>query len=468
MTQLALVNGTATLGTDPTLLAATATYFRQFIGDVPGSGSVLGVWFYEDQVMAFREQSSGFVSMFESAAGGWIERKSGLPTGGRYEFVNFNFGQKTKVYGVSGSHPAFEWDGSTWTEIFTGMSPDKPEHVAATSDNYLWLSVGTRIENSPVANPTGSWSLRSGSNLINTVGDVTGLAVEGATLVVLDRSKIWLHTGTPLGSDELFDNLTTETGAIEWTVQTIGKIRYLNDFGITDLYRTDKWGNFDNAAISQVIRPMTVANKGNVTASLAIRQFNEYVIFLNDGRAIVADFKKGNKVEFSLFRFLTPFNCAVSGNGSDGRERLFVGSTDGYVYEIEKGTSFDGAAIESFAAFDYHHHGSPRNKKRFRRMSIDVDTPDALTLKVRTDYEYGTKTADEITEAIVANAGLWDDDTWATYAVAAAPATQNDLPLYGPDATNMGPAIYHSSAINRPFNIQSYTTDLSVRAKKRN
>lgn len=475
MTTLAYVNGTVTQGTDPTLLEATRTYFRAFIGDVPGTGAVLGVWFYEDQVMAFREQTGGLVSMFESTSDGWVEKKSGLPTGGRYEFVDFNFGIKTKVYGVSGSHKAFEWDGSTWTDITTGMIPDKPEHIQATSDNYLWASVGTLIENSPVADPKGTWTARTGSNLINTVGDVTGLAVVGGTLIVYDRSKIWLHSGIPLngpadaGEDENFEQLTSETGAIEWSVQAIGDIYYLDNFGITSLNRTDQnVAGFDNNALSQFIRPMVVANVGNILASLVIRKFNEYILFLSDGRAIATDIKKNGKFEFALFKYDTPINCAVSGDDSSGTERLFAGGTDGYVYELETGTSFDGAAIESFAALDYHHHGSPRNKKKFRRMSVDIDTPDALTLQVRTDYNYGEKSADEITEAVVANTGLWDDDTWATYLIPANPASQIDIPVYGPDAVNMGPAFYNSSTTNRPFNIQSYTTDLSLRAKKRN
>ena len=469
MTQLALVNGSATQGTDATLSLQTQNYFRAFIDPVPGTGAVLGVWFFEDQVMAFREQTSGQVSMFESTSDGWIEKYSGLPTGGRYEFVNHNFGTKSKVYGVCGAHKAFEWDGSTFKFITTGMVPDKPEHVAATPDNYLWVSVGSNIQNSPVADPTGSWSLRSGSNLINTVGDVAGMAIEGGVLIVMDRSRIYRHTGVPLGADELFKSITRETGAIEWTIQTLGKIRYLNDFGLTDLARTDQTdGGFDNMATSQLIRPMIVANKGNVLESLVVRQFNEYLLFLDDGRVIVADFKPNDRVEFSLFKYDMVVNCAVSGDDTSGVERLFVGATNGYVYELEKGTSFDGNAIESFVAMDYHSHGTPRNKKRFRRMSVDVDTPDALTLKIRADYNYGNKSAPEITENIVSNSGLWDDDTWSSYSVAANPASQVDIPLYGPDSVNMGPAIYHSSAINNSFNIQSYTVDLSIRARKRN
>ncbi len=461
----AVVNGSQSQGTDLDILSDAQDALRIKIGEVPGTGAVLGVWYYEDSVMAFREQDDGYVSMFESTADGWIVRQGGLPTGGRYEFVNYNFGQKTKVYGVSGSHRAFEWDGSSWKWINTGMNPDKPDHVAATG-NYLWLSVGSLIENSPVADPTGIWSLRTGANLINTVGDVTALMIEGGNLVAMDRSKIWIHYGTPLQSDERFENLTDKTGAVEWSAQTIGKIRYLDDFGLTDLYRVQQYGDFKHNTFSEAITPFLIAYKDRVKASVAIRKHNEYVLFLDDGRAAVCDFKRNKILGFSVFNFGKVFNCAVSGDDSTKSERVFVGSSDGYVYELEKGPSFDGSNIESWAMLSYHHYGTPRNKKRYRRAALDVDAPEALTLKVRADFDYGNKSSNEITRAVVANTGLWDDDAWNTYSVAMDPASQETFPVYG-SAKNMGLSIYHSGKQNTTFRISGLVTDISVRARQR-
>ena len=466
MTKHANVNGNQTQGSDPDKLETVQAAFRLTVGKVPGTGPVLGVWYYEDQVLAFRLQDSGSVSMFESTADGWIEKKGGLTPGGRYEFVSHNFGQKTKVYGVSGVHKAFEWDGSTWTDITTGMNPDKPDHVMATSDNYLWLSVGTQIESSPVANPTGVWSLRNGSQLINTVGDVTGMIVESGNLVVFDRSKIWIHYGTPLESDERFDNLTDKTGAIEWSVQTIGRVRYLDDFGLTTLQSTDQHGDFDHSAFSEAIRPLIVEKKASVLSSLAIRQFNEYVLFLDDGRAIACDFKRESILGFSIFNYGINIHCAVSGDDSSGTERLFVGASDGYVYELEKGTSFDGSDIEAYAMFSYHHFGYPRRKKRYRRLAIDVDTQDALSLKVRADYDYGGKSMQELVRSVIANEGLHVDDTWVDYTTAPEPASQHTVPLYGSGKT-MAVGIYYLGSQNRPFTIQTLLADVSLRARQR-
>ncbi len=97
---------------------------------------------------------------------------------------------------------------------------------------------------------------------------------------------------------------------------------------------------------------------------------------------------------------------------------------------------------------------------------MDVDSPEALTLKVRADYNYGDKSMVEITQAIIANTGLWSDSEWFDYDTAMDPATQTNMPLYG-SAKNMGVSLYHSGKQNNPFTVSSLISDISVRARQR-
>src|SRR5690606_6102839 len=65
-----------------------------------------------------------------------------LPAGGRYEFVNHNFygaSNLLRMYGCNGAGNAFEWDGETFVPIHTGMTDDKPKHIAVHK-NHLFLS----------------------------------------------------------------------------------------------------------------------------------------------------------------------------------------------------------------------------------------------------------------------------------------------------------------------------------------
>ena len=56
----------------------------------------------------------------------------------------------------------------------------------------------------------------------------------------------------------------------------------------------------------------------------------------------------------------------------DGNEITFVGSTDGWVYQFDKGTSFDGANISAYITLNYDPAKSPRILKSYRRAVVEV------------------------------------------------------------------------------------------------
>ena len=57
---------------------------RAIIQAVPGTGPVRGVWVYNDDVYAFRDQTDGFAGMFKASPGGWVPQTFGQ----RMEFVD--------------------------------------------------------------------------------------------------------------------------------------------------------------------------------------------------------------------------------------------------------------------------------------------------------------------------------------------------------------------------------------------
>ncbi|HQS38574.1 MAG TPA: hypothetical protein PK571_10140, partial [Methylotenera sp.] len=72
---------------------------------------------------------------------GGAETAITMAPSGRYEIINNNFGGLAgaiKMYGVSGVHRAFEFDGTVYVPIRTGMVSDTPTHITAHL-NYLFL-----------------------------------------------------------------------------------------------------------------------------------------------------------------------------------------------------------------------------------------------------------------------------------------------------------------------------------------
>ncbi len=90
-----------------------------------------------------------------------------------YGGTGFVGGTYAKMYGVSGVHKGFEWDGTTWTDITTGSVPDTPEHIA-THKNHLFYTFGASLQNSGIGTP-GTWTLRSGASDIGIGETINGL-----------------------------------------------------------------------------------------------------------------------------------------------------------------------------------------------------------------------------------------------------------------------------------------------------
>jgi len=64
--------------------------------------------------------------------------------------------------------------------------------------------------------------------------------------------------------------------------------------------------------------------------------------------------------------------CVCSLENNSGNEVMYFGDSSGYVYQMDVGTSFDGAAIDFYMDFAYNNFGSPRVLKSFKNATLEV------------------------------------------------------------------------------------------------
>ena len=72
-----------------------------------------------------------------------------------------------------------------------------------------------------------------------------------------------------------------------------------------------------------------------------------------------------------------------------GDNRNFFGSDDGYVYEADRGRSFDGEEIFAYLKLAFNHIKSPMEKKRFRRADLESKSESAFRVLVQGEYSLG-------------------------------------------------------------------------------
>lgn len=436
---------------------------------VPGEGDVLGVWVYNGDVYAFRNAIGGASAlMYKSTPSGWAAVTTPtLNPGGRYEFVNYNFGGHSgsvKMYGVNGVDQAFEFDGTTFTQISTGMTTDTPNHIAAHK-NYLFLSFpGGSLQNSPLADPTGTWTPVVGASEVMLGDEITNIVpVPGGNLAITGRNSTYVLYGTP-GTDLELRRHSETAGGFEYTAQFLDGVKVLNDNGLIDLRTTEQYGDFDQGAFTDLIRPLIHSAKGSAVASMVVRAKNQYRLFTSSGLVIIAGWGNGELIGFTRQQLLVTPTCATSGFIAN-TERLFIGATDGCVYEMDTGTSYDGANIESLLRLPFNHMRKPRIRKRFRKIVLEMVAGGQTSLQYQVEYDYGDPDvkAEPLTTATVGGqGGLWNIANWDEFVWNGELAEQPEASIAG-SGNNIALVIYNSANDVDPFCLQGIMWHYSER-----
>ncbi len=339
-----------------------------------------------------------------------------LPPGGRYEFDNYNFiGSVSgyRMYGVNGVGPAFEFDGSVFAPIKSGLTDDTPTYLKCHR-RYLYLGKGSSVVNSSVGQPY-RWVTADGAGE-TAVGDtITGFAsLPGEALGIYCRNSSQALTGASTATWSL-QIIRGDVGAVAYTVQTMSDTYSLDDRGVMSFKTTLSYGNFNDATLSRKIQPVINALRNKVVGAYVSRQKNIYTLLMNDGTTLNMGIRDGKLIGFTTGQYPFIPSCMCSQEDADGVERIFVGAADGFVYELGVGSTFDGEDIEAFIKIYYNHSRSPRVIKQYRKVVVEMSATLYSAIRYQPEFSYGTN---EIASAALASltvsgsGGSWDIAYW--------------------------------------------------------
>ena len=395
-----------------------------------------------------------------------------LLPGGRYEFITENFYGSTatrRMYGCDGVNRAFEFDGTVFCPITTGMTDDTPIHIFEHKKQlFLAFRLGS-VQHSAPGEPL-LWDAVVGASEIATGDEITGFAlVPGGVLSILNRNQTYLLYGSTIG-DWDFRQHAEDSGSIEWSLQQIGTPRYLDDRGMTSLDAVQSFGDFSASTFSQKIQPLldTLMTGSSVTASIRVRTKDQYRVFFADGTGVIAKFRpKG--VEFTRLNYGITVRCAASAEDANGREVLLFGSDDGYVYQMDAGTSFDGAEVVGYLRLPFGHQKSPQQNKHYFKVVLDIDAPGGTDLDFTHELNYGnpdTPSGSTQNLDVLSGGGQWGSAVWAEFLWGAQVIGTADGYIDG-DGVNLGMLIRSASTYDRPHTINGVNLHYSMRGRAR-
>ena len=344
---------------------------------------------------------------------------------GRYEFEIENFyGQidNKRIYGASGADRGFEFDGTVYVPINTGMSPDKPTHVF-THKKHLFFSFASSTQHSGIGVPY-QWTPISGAAELTHGDTVTGFMslpgseTGGGAAAIFTRNRMNILYGSS-SADWNLVSYGKEQGAYVQSAQRVGGMAaIMDDRGVTNVATSANYGNFTTTSLSLRFYTWLNARRTLFNTSCVSRTKDQYRMFFGDKYALYFTFY-GNKLRGAMpMLFSHVVKCVWSGEKNDGSEAIFFGSDNGYVYQMEKGTSHDGGNIHAYFKLVFNSARSVRQMKRYKSAMFEVSGEGYAEFDFSYELGYGSsEIVQPSSSAAVVDLSvpLWDNFIWDNF-----------------------------------------------------
>lgn len=398
-----------------------------------------------------------------SATANGASAQFALPAGGRYDFRSYNFlaGTDTyRVYAAGGQGPAFEIDENDIVtpillDTSMGDSPDENNpYLAEVFDGRLWLAFpGGSLQRSITGDPL-TFNGFLGAAEYGLGDEITGLkAIPGQSLIAYTRNQAHAFS---IASGGYTKRIVAErAGAVLYSVGELSSIYAVDDSGIIDLQRSDVFGDFADATVSDPIQPYINANRERIAGVMMIRESNQYRVLFTNGEGAIMRIRPDGRVEFGIINYGIDLSCCYWCEDENGSPSYWMGGSDGHVYRAERGRNFDGTAIESFCRLPFNHQGQPAQRKRYRLAEIELEAERGVLLKVAQDLSYAGRETGSYSweDSVIGGGGFYDLDNWDEIYWDSQVFNQARFELRG-TGKNISLLFYQESATTEPFILQ--------------
>jgi len=279
-------------------------------------------------------------------------------------------------------------------------------------------------------------------------------------LAIFGEDRIDLLSGRTHSSMVMKEH-SRHVGARPYVVKSLGDTYFLDRLGLTTLTATEQSGDMTHSDVSQIIRPNLASRYHLSTASVTVRDEGLMRIFFpsSTGTDFVTMGVQGREVRgFTRGRYNFELFCATEGQ-IEHRQRQFAGGTDGYVYELDKGPSFDGQPVFAALRQSYNNLKGSTTLKRWRNVWLDVQARTPFDLRFIAEQDYGDdeKQAQPFNiEGIGGQPGYWGIDNWNDFLWSGQETFPARAPLSG-HGYNLGMLISSETTYEEPHSILGVT-----------
>lgn len=399
-----------------------------------------------------------------------------LPNG-KYQFAKGNLsGSLTtrRIYGCDGVNKCFEFDGTTYAPITTGLTVDAPNNITIHK-NFIIISFGTSLLYCGVGTPF-KWDAIDGGGEIATGDTITGfITVPGSQTTATLAVFMVANTAFLYGLDPTTFNFvifSTGMGALQYGIQNLYDTFFFDMLGPVNMKTTLNWGNFIPTSLGKNILPFVLQERTKLVASTILRSKSQYRVFFSDGYGLYVTMVNQDYLGAIPVQFPNPVYCVDTTITSNKQEVTYFGSNDGngFVYQLDAGTGFDGQDLNAYITLAWDAIKSPRVNKRFRRASIEIQGNTFVQISFGYKLGYGSiqvGTPANVNYPSNFNAPYWDSFTWDAFTWDGQTLAPTTVDMTGTEE-NVQITIACGTNYIDAFNVNSVIYQYSKRRQKRN
>ena len=378
--------------------------------EVTGSGPVLALKVISSgRMIVARKNATNYTEYYYGTGTTWTSMATSAGTnGGKARHAEYNLDGDDKVVFVDGTnYPAiYNTSGNTMTFMTSSDSTDVSgaENVAIFKNTAFYSKGNNIFFTAPFS--VDDFSVANGAGSINVGQDITGLVVFRDQLIIFTTSSIKKLTGNTT-SDFQVSPITDRIGCINGdTIQEVGgDIMYLAPDGIRLLSATDRIGDFGlDIASDAIAKDANIfLNSASNFSSVLLREKAQYRIF-----AYVSSEQQSAAKGLIATKFVSQGASGISWATTKGikayvadsrysgdQETIAFANEDGYIYEMNTGSDFDGADIEAIYESPFMPISDPQVRKTFYKMTLYAEPTGSMELDINLKYDFasGTNTA---------------------------------------------------------------------------
>lgn len=348
-------------------------------------------------------------AIYLSTGTGWSSKLNTIArpgSVGKARFIAYSIFEPVVVQ-CDGVNPAWKYNGTVDVTINGAGAPANPKYAAVFRARLALAGYGSGSLISLSAPNDDEDFSGAGAVEIN-VGDViTGLHLFRDDLVIFCERSVKRLTGTT-SADFLVEDITTSIGCVSGdTVQEIGgDLIYMSTDGLRSYAGTARIGDVELSLVSKSVQPLirdilSASYTEDNFSSLCVRKKSQYRLFVNTGDVPEEDtlgilgrlqdspVTPHGQYEWATLKGIKPY-CSDSGYTGAIEVAVFGHPTDGKVYRLESGSTFNGRYIEAVYRTPDLTFDDSTLRKVFQKLAITTQLDgniDVVTVQLLLDKE---------------------------------------------------------------------------------